>query len=202
MAGFIPGFVLTTAMCVTAYCIARKRGYQGTGEKFSALGLLKAIWKRGTWALATPAIILGGIYCGVFTPTEAAEVGVLWTLFVGLFVYRKLTRMNISSALIAALRPSPVPPRCWSAFRWPSRGCSPCTTFPGPVGAFLASISTDPTISLLLIAFFIFLCGFVSGIRWRWSWCSRRCSCPLRTPSASIRSSSACCSWCAAKPGS
>ena len=79
MAGFIPGFALTTVMCLTAYCIAKKRGYTGTGEKFSPVGLLKAIWD-GKWALATPAIILGGIYWGVFTPTEAAEVGVLWTL--------------------------------------------------------------------------------------------------------------------------
>ena len=99
MAGFIPGFVLTSLMCITAYCIAKKRGYQGTNEKFSIVGLCKAIWD-GKWALATPAIILGGIYWGVFTPTEAAEVGVLWTLFVGLFVYRKLTWKNISSALI------------------------------------------------------------------------------------------------------
>ncbi|MEI3478010.1 MAG: TRAP transporter large permease subunit [Bilophila sp.] len=44
MAGFIPGFVLTTSMCLTAYAIARKRGYKGTGETFSILGLFKAIW--------------------------------------------------------------------------------------------------------------------------------------------------------------
>ena len=63
MAGFIPGFVLTSLMCITAYCIAKKRGYQGTNEKFSIVGLCKAIWD-GKWALATPAIILGGIYWG------------------------------------------------------------------------------------------------------------------------------------------
>ena len=160
MAGFIPGFVLTTTMCLTAYCIARKRGYRGTGETFSFLALLKAIW-NGKWALATPAIILGGIYAGVFTPTEAAEVGVLWTLFVGLFVYRKLTWKNISSALIRT-----------SAFAGSatvlvgvSMAFSRLLTLyhiPQTVGAFLASISTDPTITLLLIALFIFLCGFVA----------------------------------------
>ena len=160
MAGFIPGFVMTTSMCITAYCIARKRGYKGTGEKFSVYGLLKAIWD-GKWALATPVIILGGIYCGVFTPTEAAEVGVLWTLFVGLFVYRKLTWKNISSALIRT-----------SAFAGSatilvgvSMAFSRLLTLyhiPQTVGAFLGSISTDPTITLLLIAFFIFLCGFVA----------------------------------------
>ena len=160
MAGFIPGFVMTTSMCITAYCIARKRGYKGTGERFSVYGLLKAIWD-GKWALATPVIILGGIYCGVFTPTEAAEVGVLWTLFVGLFVYRKLTWKNISSALIRT-----------SAFAGSatvlvgvSMAFSRLLTLyhiPQSVGAFLGFISTDPTITLLLIAFFIFLCGFVA----------------------------------------
>ena len=160
MAGFIPGFVLTTSMCLTAYAIARKRGYKGTGETFSILGLFKAIWD-GKWALATPVIILGGIYCGVFTPTEAAEVGVLWTLFVGLFVYRKLSWKNISSALIRT-----------SAFAGSatvlvgvSMAFSRLLTLyhiPQSVGAFLASISTDPSITLLLIAFFIFLCGFVA----------------------------------------
>ena len=160
MAGFIPGFVLTSLMCITAYCIAKKRGYQGTNEKFSIVGLCKAIWD-GKWALATPAIILGGIYWGVFTPTEAAEVGVLWTLFVGLFVYRKLTWKNISSALIRT-----------SAFAGSatvlvgvSMAFSRLLTLyhiPQSVGAFLGSISTDPTITLLLIAFFIFLCGFVA----------------------------------------
>lgn len=160
MAGFIPGFVLTTVMCITAYCIARKRGYGALQQKFSLLALGKAIWE-GKWALATPTIILGGIYGGIFTPTEAAEVGVLWTLFVGIFIYRKLGWRNISSSLIRT-----------SAFAGSatvlvgvSMAFSRLLTLyeiPQTVGAFLASISTDPTITLLLIAVFIFLCGFVA----------------------------------------
>ena len=132
----------------------------GVVANTSILGLFKAIWD-GKWALATPVLILGGIYCGVFTPTEAAEVGVVWTLFVGLFVYRKLSWQNISSALIRT-----------SAFAGSatvlvgvSMAFSRLLTLyhiPQSVGAFLASISTDPSITLLLIAFFIFLCGFVA----------------------------------------
>lgn len=160
MAGFIPGFVLTTMMCLTAYCIARRRGYKGTGEKFSLIRLLKAVWD-GKWAMGTPAIILGGIYCGVFTPTEAAEVGVIWTLFVGVVIYRKLTWKNISSGLVrtAAFAGSA------TVLVGVSMAFSRLLTLyhiPQTVGAFLASISTDPTITLLLIAFFIFLCGFVA----------------------------------------
>ena len=132
----------------------------GVVANTSILGLFKAIWD-GKWALATPVLILGGIYCGVFTPTEAAEVGVVWTLFVGLFVYRKLSWQNISSALIRT-----------SAFAGSatvlvgvSMAFSRLLTLyhiPQSVGAFLASISTDPSITLLLIAFVIFLCGFVA----------------------------------------
>ena len=132
----------------------------GVVANTSILGLFKAIWD-GKWALATPVLMLGGIYCGVFTPTEAAEVGVVWTLFVGLFVYRKLSWQNISSALIRT-----------SAFAGSatvlvgvSMAFSRLLTLyhiPQSVGAFLASISTDPSITLLLIAFFIFLCGFVA----------------------------------------
>ena len=126
----------------------------GVVANTSILGLFKAIWD-GKWALATPVLILGGIYCGVFTPTEAAEVGVVWTLFVGLFVYRKLSWQNISSALIRT-----------SAFAGSatvlvgvSMAFSRLLTLyhiPQSVGAFLASISTDPSITLLLIAFFIY----------------------------------------------
>lgn len=160
MAGVLPGFVLTTCMCLTAYAIARRRGYKGTGEKFSLREFGGAVW-RGKWALATPAIILGGIYGGVFTPTEAAEVGVLWTLFVGFVVYRKLTWKNVCSALVRT-----------SSFAGSatilvgvSMAFSRLLTLneiPQTVGAFLASISTDPTVTLLLIALFIFLCGFVA----------------------------------------
>ena len=160
MAGFLPGFVLTTMLCITAYAIARKRGYAGTGEKFSFVELLKSIW-RGKWALATPVIILGGIYGGIFTPTEAAEVGVLWTLCVGVLIYRKLSWKNFSSALVrsASFAGSA------TILVGVSMAFSRLLTLyqvPQTVGAFLASLSTDPTITLLLIAFFIFLCGFVA----------------------------------------
>lgn len=160
MAGVIPGFVLTTLMCLTSYVIAKKRGYKPTGEPFSLKELGKAVWK-GKWALGTPAVILGGIYSGVFTPTESAEVGVIYTLFVGKFIYNKLSLKNLVDALVRT-----------SSFAGSSTilvGVSMAFSrlltlyrIPQTVGEFLASISTDPTCTLLLIAAFIFLCGFVA----------------------------------------
>ena len=184
MAGFIPGFVLTSLMCITAYCIAKKRGYQGTNEKFSIVGLCKAIWD-GKWALATPAIILGGIYWGVFTPTEAAEVGVLWTLFVSLFVYRKLT-WALFPRRLSVPRPLPVPPPSLSAFRWRlSRGCSPLYHIHPRPWARSSVPSPGPTIrpaAHRVLHLPVRLRGRHAGDGRE---CSRRCSCPSRTPSAS-----------------
>ena len=129
MAGFIPGFVMTTSMCITAYCIARKRGYKGTGEKFSRLGLLKAIWD-GKWALATPVIILGGIVLRRIYPHRSRRSGVLWTLlrrpvrlpqadveehFLGAYPYLGLCRFRHHpcrrfDGLLAAAHLVPYPP--------------------------------------------------------------------------------------------
>lgn len=67
-----------------------KNDYGGTGETFRWRPLLEAIWE-GKWAVMAPIIILGGIYPGIFTPSEAAGVAVAYGLFVGLFIYRGLT---------------------------------------------------------------------------------------------------------------
>ena len=158
MAGIIPGILIAIGLSVMHFFLCRNLKTEGLD--WSMKTFIHSL-RDGFWSILAPVIILGGIYWGVFTPTEAAEVGVLWTLFVGLFVYRKLTWKNISSALIRT-----------SAFAGSatilvgvSMAFSRLLTLyhiPQTVGAFLGSISTDPTITLLLIAFFIFLCGFVA----------------------------------------
>lgn len=70
--------------------ISVKNGYGGTGAKFRWGPLLEALWE-GKWAVMAPVIILGGIYAGIFTPSEAAGVAVAYGLFVGLFIYKGLT---------------------------------------------------------------------------------------------------------------
>ena len=104
LAGVLPGILIGLFMMIYAviHCIRKGEDKALINAKMDELkgnGLGK-LFMDSFWALLCPIIILGGIYTGWFTPTEAAEVGVLWTLFVGLFVYRKLTWKNISSALI------------------------------------------------------------------------------------------------------
>lgn len=101
IAGFGPGFVLSLTLILVARHIAKKRGFGGKGQSANLKNILKS-GKEATWALMVPVIILGGIYGGIFTPTEAAVAAVLYGLFVGLFVYRELKFSQIPKHLIAA----------------------------------------------------------------------------------------------------
>ncbi|HZK86270.1 MAG TPA: TRAP transporter large permease [Desulfosporosinus sp.] len=88
IAGFIPGFLIAGSLMATAYFISKKKGFVGT-EK-SSLKQITATFKDAMLALLMPVIILGGIYGGIFTPTEAAVVAVFYGGVIGLFVYREI----------------------------------------------------------------------------------------------------------------
>jgi C4-dicarboxylate transporter DctM subunit len=90
LAGILPGLVLGLMLMVVVFVISWKNGYGGTEERFRWGPLLRALWD-GKWAVFAPILILGGIYAGIFTPSEAAAVAVGYGLFVGLFIYRGLT---------------------------------------------------------------------------------------------------------------
>lgn len=98
LAGFVPGMLVTVFLLITTYIIARKNNYGGSGEAFSWKPFLNALW-AGKWAIGAPVLILGGIYGGAFTPTEAAAVAVFYALFVGLVIYRELTLQKIIESL-------------------------------------------------------------------------------------------------------
>ena len=104
LAGIIPGFLVAFAFMVTAWLISQKNGFHGTGEPFSAMKFLKAL-NEAKAALMAPVIILGGIYGGIFTPTEAAVVAVVYGMLCGFFIYRELKisdvpRMLMETAMI------------------------------------------------------------------------------------------------------
>ena len=98
LAGFLPGLGVALLLMAVAYLISVRRGYGAAGEPFSLRPMLRAVWE-GKWALFAPLLILGGIYGGAFTPTEAASVAVFYALFVGAFVYRELTWRKFAEAL-------------------------------------------------------------------------------------------------------
>lgn len=98
IAGIIPGMVISAVLIAVGYVISKKNGYSGTGEKFSFKEFVIAL-KDAFWALLAPVIILGGIYGGVFTPTEAAVVAVVYGFVVGAFIYRELKFDQIYNSL-------------------------------------------------------------------------------------------------------
>ena len=98
LAGFFPGLIATASLMLVTYLIARKRGYVGVDHEFSFAKVLTAL-NYGKFAIIAPVIILGGIYAGIFTPTEAASVAVVYALIIGGLVYRELKWINIVDCL-------------------------------------------------------------------------------------------------------
>ena len=95
--GFVPGFLMTASLVLVSYLICKKRGYSG-GKK-STFAEVLAAFKESILALLMPLIILGGIYGGIFTPTEAAAVAVAYSFVIGTFVYKELNLKKITGIL-------------------------------------------------------------------------------------------------------
>ena len=88
-AGIGPGLLVGIALIIYTYFYSRKHGYQGDDTTYSFKEII-AIFKESIPALLVPVIILGGIYGGVFTPTEAAAVACVYGIFVSVYVYKEV----------------------------------------------------------------------------------------------------------------
>lgn len=97
LAGILPGVLLAMGLMIVNYMISKQKGYS-SGEKHAPGALGKAC-KDGIWAIMAPVVILGGIYSGLFTPTEAAVVSVFYTLFVGIFIHKELSLKGLKESL-------------------------------------------------------------------------------------------------------
>ncbi len=162
LAGLLPGFLVTMLLMITTYIIARRRNYGGGGERFSWKPFLQAAWD-GKWSIGAPILILGGIYGGVFTPTEAAGVAVFYSLFVGAFIYRELTLQKFLEALrFTALLTGIL------ILLTPTLAFGQLTAFydvPAAVQAGITSITDNPILVLLLIGiFYIFIGTFMESL--------------------------------------
>jgi C4-dicarboxylate transporter DctM subunit len=101
LAGVIPGLITGIGTVLVAYLISRKRGYRGLNRRGTPKEILIAL-KDSIWAILTPVIILGGIYAGIFTPTEAAVVAVFYSLFVAAVIYRSINWRDFIYILVDA----------------------------------------------------------------------------------------------------
>lgn len=100
VAGIIPGITMGLSLMLVCYIVARKRGWKGSTQP-SLNGFLKS-FRDSIWGLLMPVVILGGIYSGLFTPTESAAVACIYSIIVGVFIYKELSFKNFITSLYEA----------------------------------------------------------------------------------------------------
>src|SRR5262244_3370900 len=100
VAGLLPGILLTTMLCTVTWYLARKRNYpRMTRENWSARW---RYFRDSVWGLMLVVIIIGGIYSGIFTATEAAAMAAVYSFFVSVFVYKALPLRDVGKVLLTS----------------------------------------------------------------------------------------------------
>ena len=154
--GVGPGILMTLVICMINFFISKKRGYGG-GEKPNGKAILNA-FKNGIWALLMPVIILGGIYSGLFTPTEAAAVAVFYGIIVSAAVYRNVdlkTFLKIlydSAASTASILFLVANAHIFSYLLSSEQ-------IPQKLAYFMTSLSTNPTAIMFMIMIVLLIAG-------------------------------------------
>ncbi|MCJ8285949.1 MAG: TRAP transporter large permease [Halomonas sp.] len=156
LAGFLPGLAMGLGLGAIALVQAHRRQYPH-GSPLS----LATIWRTlraASWGLMTPVIILGGIFSGVFTPSEAAVVAVVYALLVSLFVYRDLTYRDVYAVMIRSAITTSVIMLVIATSAVLSWTLSSAQV-PAQIAQSVLSLSTDPYVILLLVVAVILLTG-------------------------------------------
>ncbi|WP_181351204.1 TRAP transporter large permease [Thalassobacillus sp. CUG 92003] len=89
-AGIPAGIIVGSALLIVTYFISKKKDYKGTGEPFQIKEFGTSLF-RALWALGTPVILIGGVFSGIFTPTESGVAAVIYAVIIGMFMYRELS---------------------------------------------------------------------------------------------------------------
>lgn len=162
-AGFLPGVLMGVALMLVCYLVSKKRGYRGSTEKASFRKIVHT-FRDAIWAILSPVIILGGIYSGKFTPTEAAVVSVVYSYLVGRFVYKELDAATIYKSLKDAI----VINGATTFMVGLSTAFAALLTMeqiPLKIAAFITGISSNGIIILMMVNLFLLIVGmFIDNI--------------------------------------
>ena len=154
--GFIPGITMGVILIVIALVEARKLNYP-KGTPLSVKNVLRA-FLHAIWGILMPLIILGGIFSGYFTPSEAADVAVIYSILIGFFVYRDLTPKGLMEIMKNSAKTSSVimliigfsGPFGWVLANW---------KIPEMISKAVLSVSSNAYIILFLIGLIILVAG-------------------------------------------
>ncbi len=156
MGGFAPGIIMGISMCIVSFFISKKHGWQGVGS-FSFKRMLIA-FKDSFFALLTPVIIIGGIYGGIFTPTEAAAVAAVYGILVGLFIYKELKIKDFPKILFQAVIGTTLIMFIVGAakvFGWMLTNLE----IPHRLGLYIVSITSSPVVFLMAMNVLLLIIG-------------------------------------------
>jgi C4-dicarboxylate transporter DctM subunit len=154
--GFIPGIMMGGSMMMVSVYLAKKRGLAAEGT-FSFRAAVKS-FIDSFFALMTPVIIIGGIYGGIFTPTEAAAVAAVYGILVGLFIYKELKLKDFPQIIFQAVIGTTVIMFLVGAatvFGWLITNLQ----IPHQVAAFVVSVTSSPFMFLMAMNILLLIAG-------------------------------------------
>jgi C4-dicarboxylate transporter DctM subunit len=157
MGGIGVGLLIGGCLMIVNYFYAKKNKISVEGTEFSLKGFLKATW-NALGALLLPLIILGGIYGGVFTPTEAAAVAVMYSLILGGLLYKEIKLSEMPKMLIESTKTSAMVIFIIGAaniLQW----LLSATGLPSAVAAAAIKVVTSKITYLLLLNVILFIAG-------------------------------------------
>ena len=157
MAGIIPGILMGVALALVVLVEAKKHNIQPSRKKASGKERWDA-FKDAFWGFLMPVIILGGIYGGIFTPTEAAAVSVVYGLFVGMVIYREVSFRDLFDIFVDSCKTTGgimLIVACASLFSFV------CTKFgiANAASELLASIAHNQFVFLLIVNVIFLIAG-------------------------------------------
>jgi tripartite ATP-independent transporter DctM subunit len=156
MAGVIPGLLMAGALMLMVRRIAirdnlPRHPFEGFGAVWRAFG-------RAFWALVAPFLLIGGMFSGVFTPTEAAAVAAVYALILGLFVYREFTWRQLPKLILDTVETTGVV----MALVMTATLLGYCLTVarvPQEFGGWLIALTTNPLVYLLIVNILLLVVG-------------------------------------------
>jgi C4-dicarboxylate transporter DctM subunit len=158
MAGVIPGLMLATMLGLTTFYRAWKNDYPrmpraGWAERFKA-------FRESAWGLLLIVIVLGGIYAGIFTPTEAAAMSAVYAFVIAVFVYKDMTLRDVPKVLLGSANMSAmilyiITNAVLFSFLMANEN------IPQQIAAWITSVGVDWIIFLLIVNILLLIAGNV-----------------------------------------
>jgi C4-dicarboxylate transporter DctM subunit len=162
LAGLVPGVLTGLLLIAFVVVISMKKNYKGDG-KFSLADVIQS-FIDSIWAILAPVIILGGIYSGFFTPTEAAGVTCFYSLIVGVFVYREIKFQDVGQVMFKSFKLAAgimLIVGATQAFGWVLAK----ERIPQMVATWFTSLTGDPIIFMLAVCVMLLVAGcFIDAV--------------------------------------